>query len=87
MEVEDNTKTVIVGYIVTFLFGVVGFIPAIYLLTRKNGKAKTQGLVLIIISIVRILASLIFRSWVALLLVIILMIGGIALWVEDYSII
>ena len=83
---ENNTTAVIVGYIVTLIVSILGLIPAIYLLTRNNGKAKTQGVFLIVIIILYIILNLILRSWVTYVLVIILMVAGLALWFNDYSI-
>lgn len=84
---ENNTAAVVIGYIVTFIFSIFGIIPAIYLLTRNNGKAKTQGLWLIIIVVVWIISLLVFRSWFAYVIVIILMIAGIYMWFNDYVLI
>ena len=43
----DNGKSYtflkVVGYIFSFLGGLIGFIIAIYLLTRKNANAKKHG--------------------------------------------
>ena len=83
---ENNTTAVIVGYIVTLIVSILGLIPAIYLLTRNNGKAKTQGVFLIVIIILYLILNLILRSWVTYVLVIILMVVGLALWFNDYSI-
>lgn len=85
--VEEHTTAVIVGYIVTLIFGILGIIPGIYLLTRNNGKAKTQGLILIIISILWLVANLVLRSWATYILLFILLIGGIVIWFTDTIII
>ena len=82
---EDNTIAVIVGYIVSFILPLIGLIPAIYLLTRESGKAKTQGVFLIGLIIVYIILNLIFRSWFVYLIILILMILGIVLWFNDYT--
>ena len=82
---ENNNTAVIVGYIVTFLFPIFGLIPAIYLLTRDNGKAKTQGVFLIGILVLFLIFIFLF-GWIAYIVVIILMVAGLALWFNDYSI-
>ena len=84
---EDNTTAVIVGYIVTFLLGILGIIPAIYLLTRDNGKAKTQGVFLIGLIIISAILNFTFNNWIlAHLLIIVLMALGIYLWYNEYTI-
>lgn len=83
---EDNTTAVIVGYIVTLLIPIIGLIPAIYLLTRNNGKSKTQGVLIIGLIIITVILNLIFQSWITYLIVIILMVIGIYLWYNDYNI-
>ncbi len=87
IQVEDNTLAVAVGYIITFLISILGLIPAIYLLTRNSGKAKTQGLWLIITIVIEILCNFIFNSVVGLIIAIILLIAGIVIWVSDTIII
>ena len=82
---EDNTAAVIIGYIITFLLPLLGLIPAIYLLTRKNGKAKTQGVFLIGIIILMIILNLIFSFWIAYVIVFIVMVVGAFLWFNDYT--
>lgn len=83
---EDNTAAVIIGYIVTFFLPVIGLIPAFYLLSRNNGKAKTQGVFLIGIIIISLIIFFIFRSWAYFVIMIILMIVGIFLWFNDFNI-
>ena len=83
---ENNTVAVIVGYIVTLILPLIGIIPAIYLLTRNNGKAKTQGILLIVMIILMFILNLIFQSWITYLIVILLIVAGIVLWYKDYSI-
>lgn len=83
---EDNTTAVIVGYTVTFLLGIIGIIPGIYLLTRNNGKAKTQRIFIIGISITWIILNFIFAYWEKYLITIILIAIGIYLWRDDFSI-
>lgn len=85
--VEDNTTAVIAGYIVTLLVGFFGIIPGIYLLTRTNPKSKTQGLILTVISILWLLSSFVFQSWIAFILIFILIIGGAIIWFTDTIII
>lgn len=82
---ENNTVAVMVGYVVSFLLPIIGLIPAIYLLTRDNGKAKTQGVLLIGLIVVFIILNLIFRSWIAYLVILLLMIGGVVLWFNDFT--
>lgn len=82
---ENNTTAVIVGYIVTFLFPLFGLIPGIYLLTRNNGKAKTQGVFIIGIIIIYFI-SLFIIGIIAYLLMIVLIAIGIVLWYKDYDI-
>lgn len=83
---EDNTKAVIVGYILTFIFPLLGLIPAIYLLTRNTGKAKTQGVLLIGINILIFLIWYIFSPLINFIITILLIVAGIYLWHIDYSI-
>ena len=83
---EDYTTAVIIGYIVTLFVPILSLIPGIYLLTRNNGKAKTQGVFIIGITILFVIFVLIFQSWVTYLLLIILIIVGIYLWYNDYNI-
>lgn len=85
--VEEHTTAVIVGYIVTLIFGILGVIPGIYLLTRNNGKAKTQGLILIIISIFRLFAVFSLQLWATYMITFILLIVGIVIWFTDTIII
>ena len=51
--------TILFGYIFSFLGGLIGFIIAIYLLTRDNKEAKQHGKYQIIISAVIILLFII----------------------------
>ena len=69
------------------IFLIITLIPAIYLLTRKSGKAKTQGVFLIGLIILWCILSHIFRYSVEItyLIVILLMAAGIYLWFKDYS--
>ena len=83
---EDNTTAVILGYIVTLLIPIIGLIPAIYLLTRDNRKAKTQGVLIIGLIIITIILTLIFQSWIIYVILIILAVVGIALWYNDFNI-
>ena len=82
---EDNTTAVIVGYIVTFLLSIIGIIPAIYLLTRNNGKAKTHGVILIGLIIIEFILRWAITGWIWLLIMLLLTIGGIVLWYNDFS--
>lgn len=83
---ENNTTAVIVGYIVTLLVPLIGLIPAIYLLTRNTGKAKTQGILIIGLIIIDIIINLIFGNYfLTLLITIILMAIGIYLWYNNFS--
>ena len=83
---ENHTTAVIIGYIVTLITGIVGIIPAIYLLTRNSGKAKTQGVFLIGLIVLWIILNLLLRSWIKYLIIFILLGLGAYLWFEDYSI-
>lgn len=85
VSLEDNTVAVIVGYIVSIIVPIIGLIPAIYLLTRDNGKAKTQGVLLIGLIIVFAILNLILEIWIAYIIIIILMVAGISLWFNDYT--
>ena len=85
--VEEHTTAVIVGYIVTLIFGILGIIPGIYLLTRNNGKAKTQGLILIIISIFRIFAVFSLQLLSTYMITFIFLFVGIVIWFTDTIII
>ncbi|MDR0912812.1 MAG: hypothetical protein LBM96_09470 [Methanobrevibacter sp.] len=58
---EYNTM-IILGYIFTFIFGIVGLIISIYLLTRDNDRAKKHGLIMIIISVIFTLIWIFFAS-------------------------
>ncbi|WP_432644851.1 zinc-ribbon domain-containing protein [Methanobrevibacter sp.] len=98
---EDNTFAVILGYIFAILslfVGPLGFfclIIGVYLLT-KNGKAKTQGLILSIMGITALILSflsfttdLYILDMIGLLVMIyfILIIGGAIIWFTDTIII
>ena len=82
---EDNTVAVIAGYIVTFIVPLLGFIPAIYLLTRKSDKSKTQGVFLIGIIMLMILLNLILQSWITYVITFIVMLVGAVLWLNDFT--
>ena len=82
---ENNTVAVIAGYIVTFIVPIIGLIPAIYLLTRENGKAKTQGVLLIVWIVIGIIFNLLFGWGIYLIISIIMMAVGIYLWYDNFS--
>ena len=82
---ENNNTAVIAGYIVTFIVPIIGLIPAIYLLTRENGKAKTQGVFLIVWIVIGIIFNLLFGWVIYLIISIILMAVGIYLWYDNFS--
>ncbi|MDO5814949.1 MAG: zinc-ribbon domain-containing protein [Methanobrevibacter sp.] len=82
---EDNRVAVIIGYIVSLIIPILGLIPAIYLLTRNNGKAKTQGVLIIGLIILSVILNLILRSWIVYLIIIILIVVGIYLWYNDFT--
>ena len=46
---ESHTVAIVLGYIFTFLGGIIGLIIAIYLLTRDNKSAKTHGMIQMVI--------------------------------------
>lgn len=82
---EDNKTAVIVGYIVTWIFSIFGFIPAVYLISRDNKKSNTQGFILLAMSILSLLY--LANSIVAFIIEVILTIIGIYLWVSDKNLI
>lgn len=82
---EDNKVAVIAGYIVTFLVPILGFIPAIYLLTRKNDKSKTQGVFLIAVIMLMIILNLILHGWITYVIIFIVMLVGVVLWLNDFT--
>ncbi len=49
---ENHTIAIVIGYILAILGGFLGFIFAIYLITRKDPNAKRHGLVQLIILLV-----------------------------------
>ncbi len=53
----NNTVAVIVGYIGLWTFPIISLITGIYLLTRPNGKSKTQGLLFIIFMILNVIVA------------------------------
>jgi len=91
IELENNVVAVAVGYIVTWILGFIGLIPAIYLLTRRNRKSKTQGIILIALIALLIISQLIFGSigyGIAYLLIMIIgTVAGVAFWMTDTTII
>lgn len=88
MPLEDNKTAVIIGYVITSLFSIFGLIPAIYLLTRNNGKAKTQGAILIVIILSYVFIGLILKNFILnWIIVILLIIVGIYLWINDIELI
>lgn len=90
IEIENNIVAVAVGYVITWILGIFGLIPAIYLLTRRNKKSKTQGIIILILSILTAINNLIFGYAAFFTGVLILIIGtvvGIAVWLTDYTII
>ena len=80
---EDNKTAVIVGYIVAVIGSIFGLIPGIYLLTRDNEKSKKQGIIICLISIIPAIYNLIFRNFVSWIIVIILIIVGAYLWINE----
>ena len=80
---EDNKTAIIIGYIVAFIFGIIGIIPGIYLLTRNNDKSKTQGLVILAMSIIPTICLWIFNFWVEIIILIIIVIIGVYLWTQN----
>ena len=81
---EDNKTAIIIGYVVAFLIGIFGLIPGIYLLTRNNAKSKTQGLVIIALSIIPGLCNLIFGNlWIFIISYIVIIGIGLYLWKEN----
>ena len=81
---EDNKTAVIVGYIVAVILGIFGLIPGIYLLTRDNEKSKKQGMIICLISITRIIFNLFLRNfYLSWIIVIILIIIGVYLWINE----
>lgn len=86
IQVEDNSLAVAAGYIVTFLFSIIGIIPAIYLLTRNNGKAKTQGLWIIVTVIISVISGLLLGPF-GIIITLIFIAIGVVIWVNDTIII
>lgn len=88
IELENNVVAVAVGYIVIWILNFLGIIPAIYLLTRRNKKSKTQGVILLIISILLIINSFMMGYSATFTMLFILIIGtvvGVAVWLTDYT--
>lgn len=82
---ENNTAAVVVGYIVSILFSILGLIPGIYLLTRNNEKSKTQGIIICVFSILFMFMGFIFSASIMgllfrFLLIIIFIVIGAILW-------
>ena len=85
---EDNKTAIIIGYIVAVFLGILGLIPGIYLLTRQNDKAKTQGIVIIALSLMPFICNFIFGSFTMLVLVSIVIIAiGVYLWTQDKALV
>lgn len=59
VQMENNLVAVIIGYIGLWLLPIVSLIVGIYLLTRKNNKSRTQGVFLIIFTILFYIAGFI----------------------------
>lgn len=86
LEIENNTVAVIVGYIVSLIIPIIGVIPAIYLLTRNNGKAKTQGVLIIGFIVIYIIFNLLLQNWaISLVIMILVTVLGIFLWYQDFN--
>lgn len=88
---EDNKIAVIIGYIVAFIFPIFDLIPGIYLLTRNNGKAKTQGLIICVMSIVLTVFTMnlliLDNPEFYFIIYILFTISGVYLWVNDIELI
>lgn len=60
---EDHEIVIILGYICSVLFSLVGLVFAIYLITRDDEKAKKHGLIQLVISIVLLFIGVIVASF------------------------
>ncbi|MCL2157595.1 MAG: zinc ribbon domain-containing protein [Methanobrevibacter sp.] len=49
---KTHTLAIVLGYIFSFLGGLLGVVIAIYLLTRNNKDAKTHGIIMIFLNII-----------------------------------
>lgn len=90
IEMENNVVAVAVGYIVTWILGFLGIIPGIYLITRRNKKSKTQGIIILILSVLLLINSLVMGYSAFFTSILILIIGtvtGVAVWLTDYTLI
>lgn len=92
---ENNTVAVIVGYIGLWTFTIISLITGIYLLTRPNGKSKTQGLLLIIFMILDSIIAFTMYSYLyyfpdylikSLTIAVIGTIIGLLVWFSDLKI-
>lgn len=63
VQMENNLVAVIIGYITLWLIPLISLIIGIYLLTRKNNKSKTQGVFLIIFTIISLIIGFIISYY------------------------
>lgn len=65
---EDHTVAIVLGYIFSIFGGWIGFIIALYLLTRDDPSAKKHGVIQLVISIViGLIVLFMIVSWITFL--------------------
>lgn len=62
MKPSEHNLAIVLGYIFTLLGGWIGFIIAIYLLTRDDSRARKHGGIQLLISVIWIIVLLIVFS-------------------------
>ncbi len=63
VQMENNLVAVLIGYIALWLIPIISLIIGIYLLTRNNAKSKTQGVFLIIFTILSLIIGFILTYY------------------------
>lgn len=70
---DSNDIAIVLGYIFTFLGGIIGIIFAIYLGTRNNERANKHGIYMLIISLIYMLILIPFTNGLTIIMVLIIL--------------
>jgi len=70
---ESNDTAIVLGYIFTFLGGLIGIIFAIYLGTRDNERANKHGIYMLIISLIYMIILIPITNGLTIIMVLIIL--------------
>ncbi len=62
---KTHTAAIVIGYICSILFPLIGAIIGIYLLTRENQDVHKHGIIMIVLAIVAFIISMLISSYLS----------------------